>query len=250
MFVPNYFIRLIKSKTRLEPSIEPSTFAYRWLFAPYVHALIRKYNVQKQSRILDLGCGTGLFSELFYEQEMKVISIDRSKIRVRTSRALRQGEIGFIVGDANQLPFKFESFDLIFCRGLNLYNLEEFGTQTELTRYFLKYLREKGLFIFAWGTDGTGLYGIRKRVIGKPGHDWLNLTLSSIEQHFSSIPSARLLDLYFLNRTELVFLGQYGLSSLFRSITSFLTKTTHIRGEAICVLEKQGVTDQLTRFRR
>lgn len=218
---------------------DPSYFNYRpWMFAPYVRALVKKYNVRKRSRLLDLGCGTGFFAQLFCDEGMDVIGIDLSEVGVRAARTLCKGEIHLVVGDGNELPFKAESFDLIFCRGYVPYNLENLASHTQVTRYLLRYLRAGGLFVFAYSTDLSGLLGRRKRPVGKTGSSWINQTLDDIEQHFSSIESARVVDLCFLNRLEPVFLGRYGMNSLFNPINAFLVKATGVRGEAICVLEK------------
>lgn len=219
----------------------PNFFSYqRWMFGPYVRTLIKKYNIQRQSFILDVGCGSGFFSQLFYDEGMNVVGIDLSAVGVRAARAMRQDQMDFIIGDGvNALPFKQESFDLIFCRGFSPYNLKDFRTRSELSTRLFKYLRKGGIFIFACSTDLSGLPNGRKRLVGKTSSTWINLTLNDIEEHFSRIDSVRLLNLYFLNRLELACLGQYGLNPFFNHLNSFLVKATSIRGEAICALQKQ-----------
>ena len=75
--------------------------------------------LQKQSRILDLGCGEGFYSDRlwkFFESlgtEVQIFGIDISKTAVREA-AKRNKNIEFCVGSNFKLPYKDASFDTVF----------------------------------------------------------------------------------------------------------------------------------------
>lgn len=187
-------------------------FNYKhWMFAPYIRALVKRYNISSKSCILDLGSGTGFFTRLFSEAGINnVVGIDISDVGVRAARATSRNEIGFVVGDGvNKLPFKTECFDLIFCRGFSSYNVEDFATNSTLTKHLMNYLRTDGHFVFAYSSDGSGLPGRNyKRVGRKSNSTWINQSLSDVKQHFYSVASVDILDLFFLTRLEMICLGQ------------------------------------------
>jgi ubiquinone/menaquinone biosynthesis C-methylase UbiE len=63
-------------------------------------------------RILDLGCGTGLFLRAYEEQGGSGIGLDLSREMIRRAR-IRCGTSEFFVGNAEVLPFRDESFDAV-----------------------------------------------------------------------------------------------------------------------------------------
>jgi len=220
---------------------DPNYFNYgRWMFSPYVQALISKYHIPRGSSVLDVGCGTGFFSQLFSDVDMNVVGIDLSTTGVRTAHKLHTGRIAFVIGDGIQPPFARGLFDVIYCRGFSPYGRAGLATNLATTRSIVRCLREKGLLLFAISTDLSGMTGGRKRLTGKARSAWINHTLEEIRQHFSNVGSTRLLDLFFINRLEVAFFGQRGLDTRLNHFNAFLSTATGIRGEAICVVEKRA----------
>jgi ubiquinone/menaquinone biosynthesis C-methylase UbiE len=62
---------------------------------------------------LDVGCGTGLFSEAFVMKKIQVTGIDVNKQMVEEARNQVQ-DAHFQEGSAEALPFPEDSFDLVF----------------------------------------------------------------------------------------------------------------------------------------
>ena len=63
-------------------------------------------------RVLDLGCGSGIFTGLLRDWEAEVKGIDASDTLIEIARSEQAG-IDFVSGDAAQLPYGDGEFDLV-----------------------------------------------------------------------------------------------------------------------------------------
>ena len=83
--------------------------------------LLFKSLPDKRIRIgLDIGSGRGNSLELFIDSETAWVAIDYSLQMIRRCRPQFQ-EVRFILGDAREMPFKSESFDLVLSVGVSEY---------------------------------------------------------------------------------------------------------------------------------
>ena len=66
------------------------------------------------STLLDVGCGTGYLTVKLKEHfsQSKITGLDLSPQMLEAAR-LKQGDISWVLGDANDLPFSDESFDVL-----------------------------------------------------------------------------------------------------------------------------------------
>jgi ubiquinone/menaquinone biosynthesis C-methylase UbiE len=66
------------------------------------------------ARVLELGCGTGLFTSMFAETGARVVAVDVSEtlLRQAVSRGVSE-ETRFVVGDGENLPFLRERFEVV-----------------------------------------------------------------------------------------------------------------------------------------
>lgn len=77
-------------------------------------------NVDRYNKILDIGCRAGAYTILVARKSTSVVGLDLSKNAVRSVKEWAQEEglgerIYFVVGDAENLPFKENYFDIIIC---------------------------------------------------------------------------------------------------------------------------------------
>lgn len=192
---------------------ESNFFGYReWLHAPYVAALVSRSRLREGSSVLDAACGYGFFSYLFHRCGMRVCGIDLS---VTGSRAAQSayGALGmkFVVGDLRAIPFSMK-FDCVFTRSCSLCNTDEFPTTRETTDGLLRYVRDGGTFIFAYGTK---LGGPRK------SRSWRNRTLGDVKKHFSPYLNARV---FFVSKVDTLLMRKHAFNSLPTKLNMLLSK--------------------------
>lgn len=84
-------------------------------------SLLRKALNDKKVDILDVGCGTGVLSLILSEMGHNVTGIDLSEGMLNRAREKADKEkliADFRIGDAEELPFENESFDVVINRHL------------------------------------------------------------------------------------------------------------------------------------
>ena len=84
----------------------------------------RHFHLERGERVLDLGCGNGRHTLEAARYAVRVVGLDFSRDDLRAARFMyadlkRKGEaigqVDFIVGDAQNLPFKDDAFDKALC---------------------------------------------------------------------------------------------------------------------------------------
>ena len=63
--------------------------------------------------VLDIGCGTGIFSRYFAETGARVTSIDISPDLIEQAKKETTLSVNYLLGDAEHLPFPDSSFDVV-----------------------------------------------------------------------------------------------------------------------------------------
>ncbi len=101
------------------------------------------------ARVLDLACGSGLYSLAWAERGAKVTGIDFDRTLLEASRgrvahsAPAAPRPDWTSGDATQLPFRPGQFDLVFCNSL----LEHVPAWEKVVAESARVLRPGGLFV-------------------------------------------------------------------------------------------------------
>jgi len=75
-----------------------------------IDAFARLTGLPRGARIVDLGCGSGVFSALLHRAGYKTTGADLSPALIERARA-NNPEISFEIADVENLPFESESFD-------------------------------------------------------------------------------------------------------------------------------------------
>ena len=91
----------------------------KYLFAPAHNALLEELAAAPGRRVLDIGCGTGVFArrvaEALPEWTVAGLDISEGMIEVANEKVTGDGCISFAVGDSEKLSFEDASFDVVTC---------------------------------------------------------------------------------------------------------------------------------------
>ena len=125
--------------------------------------LIDPLGLKPGAKLLDLGCGIGLFAGLFHDWGFDVVGADQSPAGIAHAKAHYPGP-EFLQCDAAEVVERFApgSFDVIFVRGMSWYHYELDGVNKHgidvpaWTRRFFELLVPGGIFILQIKTDFTG----------------------------------------------------------------------------------------------
>ena len=87
----------------------------------YTNYFIKKYNIQQNQSVLEIGCGCGAFLYFFSKKKIKCFGIDYSKELIRIAKKFFKKN-NFFVGQANNLSqIKNKKFDFIFANSVFQY---------------------------------------------------------------------------------------------------------------------------------
>jgi SAM-dependent methyltransferase len=81
-------------------------------FAPVFDAILDVAAVGRGTRVLDVGCGSGLFGHLAEKRGAQVAGIDAAEGMIAVARE-RTPSADFRVGEMEELPFADDSFDVV-----------------------------------------------------------------------------------------------------------------------------------------
>ncbi len=94
---------------------------------------IELFSIQENDTVLDIGCGTGFATEELANKSNEVHAVDITKEQL--SKALEKNiDANFILGDADNLPYKDNSFDAVWSSGAIEYFPEPVKTLKEARR--------------------------------------------------------------------------------------------------------------------
>ncbi len=94
-------------------------------------------------KVLEVGAGTGRDSVLIASRGAKVYALDNSQEALNLMRTSLEKSIDIVCGDALDLPFADESFDIVFHQGL----LEHFKHPSKLLDENRRVLRKGGILL-------------------------------------------------------------------------------------------------------
>jgi ubiquinone/menaquinone biosynthesis C-methylase UbiE len=88
-----------------------------WGFWRVPEARLRLLGPVRHRDVLELGCGAARWSESLSRRGARVVGIDLSRSQLTKARhgaGARAGRVGLVRGNAERLPFRDRSFDLVF----------------------------------------------------------------------------------------------------------------------------------------
>lgn len=93
-------------------------------------------DIEEDDRVLDVGCGTGFGTEGLLQHSANVHGLDQSTHQLEKAWAKlgKLDPVNFYRGDAERLPFKDETFDVVWSSGSIEYWPDPVATLAELRR--------------------------------------------------------------------------------------------------------------------
>ena len=110
------------------------------LFGPCSRILIQEANPKPGERVLDVGCGTGIVAREVASRlaaTATVTAVDLSTNMLAVARAVAAGEgltIEWCEGNAEQLPFRDNAFDLVLCQFALMFVVDKAAALSEMRR--------------------------------------------------------------------------------------------------------------------
>jgi malonyl-CoA O-methyltransferase len=104
-----------------------------------------------EGQILDLGCGTGLNTNLLCGPDVNVTGCDLALDMTLKTRVATGGKIACIQGDAEFLPFQNESFEVVYSNLM----LQWIDDLTSPLKQIRRVLKPGGYLLFTTLLDGT-----------------------------------------------------------------------------------------------
>lgn len=169
----------------------------RWsqLYAEIDHPANFSFLVRKQrvlellgdltgKRVLDIGCGTGVFFPDLLEQGGTVVGADGAQEMVRTARAksngLDHGRLSVLVSTIESLGFQSHSFDAVTCVGV----IEYVEDEDQAIRELIRVTKPGGMIIVT--VPNSACLDLWMKALLSPFRWLARLTLSAIGRPLSS----------------------------------------------------------------
>ena len=223
-----------------------------------ISARIRAYHILKNLRaepnekILDAGCGIGVFSLEMSKNGVNVVGVDSSiaGIKYAVEATKSHDKINFLTADILRLPFKEETFDKIVCADVLEHIEDDLSTVSEFVRVLKKngilliHVPHKNIFSCILSTDKI------QTKLREAGHVRNGYSLKTLEHIISSNRMRTVYHKYtFKTFGMLAFELAWKSGNLFNSpwyifpfllILSFLDVFSRKRGNCILLIAKKN----------
>lgn len=140
------------------------------------------FKIPKGSRMLDVGCGTGFHDMILQKLGHAVTGVDISRVGVALGKK-HFPRLSLAVADAYQLPFRAETFDVVFLYGCSLLNTDSIQEVQGLIASVLRYVAPKGTLLLI---EHTNLSGTVDNASRRSNRAWEALRQYVVDTHYTS----------------------------------------------------------------
>ncbi|MFW5847193.1 MAG: class I SAM-dependent methyltransferase [Nanoarchaeota archaeon] len=144
---------------------------------------------KKKIKVLDVACGTGRvgLEILKYNPDIEYQGLDTSKpmIKKLKSKLKEKRNISLHLGDASNLPFKDEEFDLVYSFHL-LWHLER-KDQRKIVEEMMRVTKKGGILIFDALNKNSAYNLLRPKFLFKDNESYMNgIRIKEIKKYFGN----------------------------------------------------------------
>jgi SAM-dependent methyltransferase len=149
-----------------------------------VRLVLKRYNLTG-GRILDIGCGTGRYTELFRQSGLKAVGVDLSQEAIKIASE-KFPDCLFISTDIMDMHDENDKYDLVFCHGFSPFLQKDMKLQEKLLGQIVNFLKPNGILFFGATSRLTDK-------ISKSGSRW-EYKVNSYMDLFNKIPDLKVID--------------------------------------------------------
>jgi SAM-dependent methyltransferase len=120
-----------------------------------LRSLLKRCHLPPAARMLDVGCGTGYYTELLRRMGFTCIGIDISRTGVRKA-SVQYPESLYVTADALRLPVARASLDAMYVLGVSLINTPVVPDIRTFVDDMMRYLKPGGWLLLLGGSDLSG----------------------------------------------------------------------------------------------
>lgn len=125
---------------------------YTKIYLKSLMRIIRLFkSKQELNNILDIGCGTGIYTKFLSHLGYNVLGIDYSSVAIEKAK-IKFPDCCFEWQDASILNLQ-EKFDVFFAKGLSLFNTKDLQYGQDIINSWNNHLADRGIIVIQSRTD-------------------------------------------------------------------------------------------------
>ena len=121
----------------------------------FFKGIFAKCHIGSPGKILDVGCGTGYYCNIFHEMGFQSVGVDFSKTAIARAKE-KYPNLEFSVADATHLPFAPSRFDVILSYGCSVVSTYDVSKIQEYIRHLMTFLNPRGWLLLIGGSNLSG----------------------------------------------------------------------------------------------
>lgn len=192
----------------------------------FFHLLIEKFGIKK-NKTLDIGCGSGFFTNLLNDIGFKVCGLDFDIEKIKS--ASKKYSADFLMGDARNPPFHPETYDFILSRGLSTFYPDKIVKASDQREVLLNLLKSDGTLVFITASNLTG----KKTRIQ-------NHEVKDVLDFFSKKETETKIYFFFAKNHLFKVFRSLSFSSIFTKLSRMFTKISGRSGYIVCIITKKS----------